>query len=146
MYGGFQGRLQLGPHDAERRQSLGLLYVWSLLFLQSGLEVETEPSRILPSDQPDLDLNKESTCERTILHTQRQIPVSFLIKPMFDHWSCWKFCFENWVEYVWYSIFCCCVTKSKTVGKYTEYDRINYFSSVHCCYAQRFYYSYRRKC
>ena len=26
MYGGFQGGPQLGPHDAERRQSLGQLY------------------------------------------------------------------------------------------------------------------------
>ena len=27
MYGGFQGGPQLGPHDAERRQSLGQLHV-----------------------------------------------------------------------------------------------------------------------
>ena len=31
---GFQGILQLDTHDAERRQSLGQLCVWSLLFLQ----------------------------------------------------------------------------------------------------------------
>ena len=31
--GGFKGGPQLGPHDAERRQSLGQLHVWSLLFL-----------------------------------------------------------------------------------------------------------------
>ena len=33
MYGGFKGP-SIGPHDAERRQSLGQLYVWLLLFFQ----------------------------------------------------------------------------------------------------------------
>ena len=33
-YKGFQCHPKLGPHDAERSQSLGQLYVWSALFLQ----------------------------------------------------------------------------------------------------------------
>ena len=33
---GLQWRPQLIPHDAERRQSLGQLYIWSRLFFQSG--------------------------------------------------------------------------------------------------------------
>ena len=32
----FEGSLQLGPHDAERRKSLGQLYAWSVKFFQSG--------------------------------------------------------------------------------------------------------------
>ena len=35
---GFQEAVQLGPHDAEKRQSLGQPYVLSLLFFQSGTE------------------------------------------------------------------------------------------------------------
>ena len=39
MFEGFQGGPQLCLHDAERRQSLGQLYVWSVLFFSTGMGV-----------------------------------------------------------------------------------------------------------
>ena len=39
MYEMIQRSIQLGLNDVERRQSLGQLYVWSLLFFQTGLRM-----------------------------------------------------------------------------------------------------------
>jgi len=60
---GFKGS-SIGPHDAERRRSLGQQYVWSLLFFQSGQNVrqgylkQSWMARFAFQNLPKICLNK----------------------------------------------------------------------------------------